>query len=154
MARTAAECIIKPSGVVQHLDHFKRSTQEHSRLCTVRPSTASNRTPKPLQRPHAAQTTSCTQSFKQAWMPVLTRSALCEATMLTARFAQTRALLSRPQLSPCLQSMICQITHTSNGVVSRQLHCRKLDDSAAMQDTSMDTWRHIVVSSGRWAAFT
>eukprot|EP00891_Asterochloris_glomerata_P010014 jgi/Astpho2/10014/Aster-x0883 len=41
-------------------------------------------------------------------------------------------------------SMICQITHTSNGVVSRQLHCRKLDDSAAMQDTSMDTWRHIV----------
>ncbi len=52
MARTAAECIIKPSGVVQRLDHFKRSTQEHSRICTVRPSTASNRTPNPLQRPH------------------------------------------------------------------------------------------------------
>ena len=84
-------------------------------------------------------------------MPVLTCSALSKALKPVALYVQTRALLSRPQLSACLQSMVCQIVHTSNGVVSRQLHCRRLDDSVAMQDTSMDTWRRIVVSTGRWA---
>ena len=83
-------------------------------------------------------------------MPLLTRSALCKVMTLTAAIVRARAPLSRPHRSPCLQSMVCRITHTSNGVVSRQLHCRRLDDSVAMQDTSMDTWRRIVVSTGRW----